>query len=663
MTVDNVLHASTAVSDDAKELDLLLTRMKTLLVEYMDESRLSDGPIIKHQRPDELEKILDLALPEVGVGADGIFSTVEQTLQYSVNKFSPRFMDKLYAGANPIGVMSELLLAGLNGNSHVYHVSPVLTLMEIHVTRALARLFGFQGPRAGGLSCPGGSASNQLAMVTARNALYPEIKTKGYFPRPPKSFYANLQGGAGASPLQVPYPMNESSYGKLIAFTSSAGHYSLAKSAVIMGLGSENIVGVPTDADGRMIPEELERLIQEHIELGHTPFFINATAGTTVFGAFDPIRSCANIAKRYNCWLHVDGSWGGPLIFVPEKAKTLLDGTELADSITINPHKMLQTTLQCSLLLVKDTAVFPTANALNANYLFHGQSHDLGDGTLGCGRRSDAIKLFLGWKYYGRQGYQKRIETSLANVRRFVELLAQDEYHNHRIQMLRLGGGDQALDDNSSEEDGGMEMDRTDDLVQPSLLQVCFWVRPKNSRLIDWRGTEEFLSAVANASLVLSAADGASGQNELLSSTAASSSSVSLASTLSDTGSSAASSVSTPSSEKAALKSYQYHQNITSSSSRKYGHILRSAAEHQEAKAWMETVTKSVHARIRANGRFMIDYAPHGSYLPLFFRVVLNPPTIREIDLQKLVQEILDCSNAVADEIPIPECCREPASL
>jgi hypothetical protein len=73
----------------------------------------------------------------------------------------------------------------------------------------------------------------------------------------------------------------------------------------------------------------LERLIREHIALGHTPFFVNATAGTTVLGAFDPIRPCGEIAQKYNCWLHVDGSWGGAVVFVPELAKTLLDGSEL----------------------------------------------------------------------------------------------------------------------------------------------------------------------------------------------------------------------------------------------------------------------------------------------------------------------------------------------
>ncbi|KAG0206433.1 hypothetical protein BGX28_002105 [Mortierella sp. GBA30] len=625
--------------EDAQELDFLITRMKDLLVEYMEQSRQTDGLLVDYREPEELERIMDFSLPDQGVGPEGIFPTITQTLQHSVNTFSPRFMDKLYAGSSPIGVLAELLLAGLNGNSHVYHVSPVFTLMEVHVTRALARLFGFRGELAGGLSCPGGSASNQLAMVTARNSIFPEIKKHGYFPRPSLSQREELRRQG----YHYHASSSHASYGKLIAFTSSAGHYSLEKSAVIMGLGTENIVGVPCDASGAMIPSELERLIQEHIALGHTPFFVNVTAGTTVLGAFDPIRPCAEIAKQYNCWLHVDGSWGGCAVFVPELASTLLDGSELAQSITINPHKMLQTSLQCSLLLVQDTSVFPRANALNANYLFHGQSHDLGDGTLGCGRRSDAVKLFLGWKYYGKLGYQARIEKSLSNVNRFVELLAQDDFRNQRIQMLRLG----------TEADNDDDMKENRDRSQPSLLQVCFWYRPRGSRKIDWRGTEgvwresvespqrrdtdhqPYLSANNTFETTESA---------MISSTATvspSSSVISLASSASESSSS--SSVAT----------------TATCSAVDHGLILSDPKERAEAKAWMERVTKAVHARIRVRGGFMIDFAPLGPYLPVFFRVVLNPPTIREIDLVKLVDEILECGEIVGDAIPFPEFCRK----
>jgi glutamate decarboxylase len=158
------------------------------------------------------------------------FKSIKEALKFSVNSWNPRFMDKLYAGTNPIGVISELLIATLNPNAHVYHVSPVLTMMEIHVTQAAGQLLGM-GDKAGGLLCPGGSASNQLAMVTARNTLFPSIKDTGYLPR----------------------PFNPSAeYGKLKIFTSQHSHYSIDKAAQVMGLGVDNIVKVPIDQDGKM---------------------------------------------------------------------------------------------------------------------------------------------------------------------------------------------------------------------------------------------------------------------------------------------------------------------------------------------------------------------------------------------------------------------------
>ncbi|KAF8936637.1 pyridoxal phosphate-dependent transferase [Dissophora ornata] len=630
----------------------------------MEQSRQSEGLLVDYREPEELERIMDFSLPDQGVGPEGIFPTITQTLQHSVNTFSPRFMDKLYAGSSPIGVMAELLLAGLNGNSHVYHVSPVFTLMEIHVTRALARLFGFKGELAGGLSCPGGSASNQLAMVTARNALFPEVKKKGYFPRPSVQEQEEMQKQGYCSFG----PAASSTYGKLIAFTSSAGHYSLEKSAVIMGLGTDNIVGVPCDSSGAMIPSELERLIQEHIALGHTPFFINVTAGTTVLGAFDPIRPCGEIAKKYNCWMHVDGSWGGCVIFMPELAKTLLDGSEMAQSITINPHKMLQTSLQCSLLLVQDATIFPRANALNANYLFHGQSHDLGDGTLGCGRRSDAVKLFLGWKYYGKLGYQARIEKSLWNVNRFMELLAQDDFRGQKFQMLRLGS--------DHDDQTGAEAKSGRDKSKPSLLQVCFWYRPRGSRLIDWRGTErvwkdniELLSSTAPSRATSAAVTPLlkATNDPYFSQTNTTTATADAADAIHDTSLTSSTTLSPSSSAVSLASSVSILSTASSLSSNgavtrtavDHGVILTDPREREEAKAWMEHVIKAIHARIRVRGGFMIDYAPLGAYLPIFFRVVLNPPTIRELDLVKLVSEILECGEAVGDAVPIPECCRE----
>ncbi|CDH57037.1 glutamate decarboxylase [Lichtheimia corymbifera JMRC:FSU:9682] len=393
--------------DSATELDGMLQRMHELVIQHVREGQDGEHAVVNYLPPEELYKVVDFALPDQGAGVEGTFELIKSTLDNSVNSWNPRFMDKLYAGTNPIGVISEFLLGVLNGNCHVYHVSPVLSLMEIEVTKAVGKLLGM-GDASGGLFCPGGSASNLLAMVTARNKLYPSIKTKGYIPRP-------------FNP--------EAEYGKLKVFTSAHCHYSIDKAALVLGLGTDSIVKVPTDERSRMRVDVLERLINESIARGETPFFINATAGTTVMGGFDPIRSISSIAKKYNCWLHVDGSWGGSAIFSQNVRENLgwLDGAGLADTFTLNPHKLLGVPLQCSMLVTPHQGhlLFANANNLQADYLFHGNPYDLGAGTIGCGRRPDALKIFLAWKFYGKDGLGARIDRAIKAAADFTDIVRE----------------------------------------------------------------------------------------------------------------------------------------------------------------------------------------------------------------------------------------------
>ncbi|KAI9299802.1 pyridoxal phosphate-dependent transferase, partial [Cunninghamella echinulata] len=363
----------------------------------------SNTNVVNYYSPEQLFKTIDLTLPEKSAGIDDTFELIKDTLKYSVNTWNPRFMDKLYASTNPIGVISELILAVLNANAHVYHCSPVLSLMEVEVTKATARLLNMN-ESASGLFCPGGSASNLLAMITARNKLFPSIKTKGYFPRP----YAP-----------------QSDYGILKVFTSTDSHYSIDKATQLLGLGLDNIVKVPTGNDGRMDVDALERLLQESADRDETPFFINATSGTTVMGAFDPLDKIVMVAKKYNCWVHSDGSLGGSSIFSDKVLETTdwFKGSELVDSFTINPHKLLGVPLQCSMLLTPHQGhqLFAQVNSLKADYLFHGNPYDLGLGTIGCGRRADALKMFLAWKFYGKQGLGDRIDKALASAKQFTK--------------------------------------------------------------------------------------------------------------------------------------------------------------------------------------------------------------------------------------------------
>lgn len=346
---------------------------------------------------------MHLDLPQTGQAQAGFLEQVEQILQYSVNTWDRGFMSKLYASTDAPGLAAELILATLNTNVHTYEVSPALTMIEKHTTHALANLFGLNGPHAGGISVQGGSSSNTTSIVIARNTLYPDTKTQG----------------------------NNANNLKLVLFTSAHGHYSIEQAAQMLGFGSSSVRPVPVDPKtGSMDPSALSSLIAKAKEEGHTPFYLNATAGTTVLGSYDPIAPLAAICKAHNLWLHIDASWGGPAIFSPTHARKLA-GSHLADTIAVNPHKMMGVPLTCSFLLGADLRRFHASNSLPANYLFHPDSsssssdtiHDLADLTLQCGRRGDSLKLYLGWTYHGTSGYAAQIDAAFATAAHLASLV------------------------------------------------------------------------------------------------------------------------------------------------------------------------------------------------------------------------------------------------
>jgi glutamate decarboxylase len=404
----------------AEEVATLLNAVQEQLIPFIraaddeiaahrSKAIVSKSSIGEYASPSTISTQLPLALPTQPQGQHGLLKSLEAILAHSVNTFSPGFLDKLYAATNAPGVASELILACLNTNLHVYQVSPALTLIEKATTKALASLFGLNSPRAGGISVQGGSASNLTSIVIARNTMFPETKTEG----------------------------NAACGRRLVLFTSAHGHYSIEKAALTCGFGSKSVVSVPVDAKtGAMDPEALERCIVDARARDETPFYINATAGTTVLGSFDPFVEIAKVARRYGCWMHVDGSWGGSFAF-SEKLRSKLRGVELADSVAINPHKMLGVPLTCSFLLAKDLETFHKANTMEAGYLFHTDDEeededewvepmDLADLTLQCGRRGDSLKMFLSWQYYGTKGYGEKIERAYAVAKRFASLITNE---------------------------------------------------------------------------------------------------------------------------------------------------------------------------------------------------------------------------------------------
>ena len=202
-------------------------------------------------------------------------------------------------------------------------------------------------------------------------------------------------------------------------------------SANVVGIGHQNVFKVACDDKGRMNPESLVEEINRSKSEGLIPFCIIATSGTTVRGSFDPIRELAEIAHRESLWLHVDAAWGGSCMF-SSKYSHLMDGVDLADSVCWDAHKMMGMPLICSAFVVKNKIILRNicTHGDVAHYLFHDDSKevDLGRYSLQCGRRNDALKLWLAWREIGDSGCAKMVDDYCHLAQYLEEKIIQNDH-------------------------------------------------------------------------------------------------------------------------------------------------------------------------------------------------------------------------------------------
>jgi len=371
---------------------ILDQRVIDLVNTYITNNANPKTKVTHHLPPEKLRSQIDLTLPEHGCSLDELYKTIEQYLTFSVRTGHRQFFNQLWSGFTLPGLLGELFASLANTSMYTYEVAPVATLMEKELIKKLGGICGFENPE--GLFVTGGSNGNLQAMMIARNRAIPHVKSEGF-----------------------------RNSAELIAFVSEEAHYSFEKGANALGIGTTNVRKIKTDDTGRMIPEELVIAIEESLQKGKQPFFVGATAGTTVKGAFDPLEDIAPIAKQHDLWFHVDGALGGTVILSP-RHRHLIEGLDKADSFAWNAHKLMGLPLMCSILLVREKVhLWKTNSVSGTDYIFHDEAYgayDLGPISLQCGRRVDALKLWLSWKYYGDNGYDERID-------RFFELAAYAE--------------------------------------------------------------------------------------------------------------------------------------------------------------------------------------------------------------------------------------------
>ena len=425
-----------AAEDPAARMDAgsLPASVASLLVDYVKPSS-HDGEItVKLASPDELRAkfaaagcALPLAADQPPVEQAALLEACRLVLECSVRTNHPLFFNQLFGKTDPVAVCGEWITAACNTNNHTYEVAPVYTLLEREVLARFATALGGKFATAhDGLFVPGTSIGTLYGLLLARHRACPEV---------------NAKGAAAA--------------GRLVAFVSAEAHYSYLKSARVMGLGTDNLIKVAADASGAIDVAALRAAIAAARDAGGVPFFVGATAGTTVIGAFDPLRALRKVCDdEGGLWLHVDGAWGGAALLSPAHAH-LCDGAGDADSFAVSLHKMLGATLQCSLLLTPHEGALKAANATQAAYLFQPDKLyaelDQGDKTIQCGRKPDAFKMWLMWKALGDAGLAARVDHAFA--------LAA-----HATRVIDASDGALVL------------------AYPPSCTNVCFWYVPERLR-------------------------------------------------------------------------------------------------------------------------------------------------------------------------------------
>ncbi len=318
-------------------------------------------------------------IPETGIGESEALSRVARLVaEFGLDLTHPLTAAHLQPAPLSVAVAADALASATNASLDTYDSGPATLALETWTVQSLARMAGF-GPRAGGVFSPGGSISNLLALMIARDHT---AARRGIDVR---------QDGVGA--LRRP-----------VVFCSRVAHFSVHRACAALGLGESAVIPVEVDAHHRMIPEALDSAIRQAGDV--TPLAIVATAGTTDFGTVDPLPEIADIAERHEVWLHVDAAYGFGTLF-SDRLSGLLTGIDRADSVTLDLHKVGWQPAAASLMLLSDAGRFVSLNRSVAylnpdDDVEAGYSGLLGQ-TLQTTRRPDVLKVAATLLAYGRR--------------------------------------------------------------------------------------------------------------------------------------------------------------------------------------------------------------------------------------------------------------------
>jgi aromatic-L-amino-acid decarboxylase len=312
----------------------------------------------------------------------------------------PGFFAYFGITASAPGILGEALAAALNVNAMLWKSGPAQTELEEVTLGWLREMVGLPESFHGVINDTA-SSSTLYALAAAREAAGLDIRARG------------LAGRGDLPPLRV--------------YASEEAHSSVDKAVITLGLGAENVVRVPTDDRFRMSVEQLRERVRQDRARGFRPLAVVATVGTTGVTAVDPVPAIADLCEREGIWLHVDAAYGGSAAVVPE-LRHVMEGSERADSLVLNPHKWLFVPIDCSAAYTRHPDVMRQAFSLTPEYLKTGEEEvtNLMDYGVALGRRFRSLKLWFVLRYFGRRGIADAIREHVRLARELAEEVRDD---------------------------------------------------------------------------------------------------------------------------------------------------------------------------------------------------------------------------------------------
>ncbi len=388
-------------SHNQDAIDQIMDRIASVLKDHYENPNEADCV-----PPIDLDRLKAMFVhdqpPEEGIGFEAALDHFQNDIMAnSIRTWHPLFLNQMFAGASFPAIIGDLLAGMLNPTLATFEASPAGTLIERSVATWMAHMIGMP-EGSSGIFLPGGSMSNLLALTVARDTkLGPDIRQKG----------------VGVQKVGI--------------LVSAGCHYSIANSAHMLGLGTDSVIRVKTNERNEMLIDDFKEKLAMCEAEGRRVFATVATCGITVTGGFDPLAEIAELCRDKDIHIHVDAAFGGAMALTQD-GKKLFRGIEVADTVIWDAHKWLHSPLTCTVLLLPNPTLLKAVFASNASYLFHEPDHepdatdDLGQYTLLCGKRFDALKVWLLFKIYGRRYFQELADERWEFAKQVHGWLAKD---------------------------------------------------------------------------------------------------------------------------------------------------------------------------------------------------------------------------------------------